>query len=579
MGDDFEFSVLMPIYNVEEYLAEAIDSLINQSIGFEENIELVIVDDGSPDNSKDIALEYQKRYPDNIKVFSKENGGQATAFNFGLKHLHGKYVNFFDSDDCLSSNTFEDVHNFFEKYKDEVDIVSIPLIYFEGRTGPHFLNYKFTSTRVIDLIEEPFNPQLSIASSFIKKEAFDGLEFDTVLPHGYDALIVNKILLNRKKLGVISTSSYFYRKRESKSSLIDTSYQRKEYYSYLLKNLYIHLIEYSKEKEGNLPKFIQYMVAYNIQWYDKLSDFPDFLTEEDIKEFWEIFQEILSNIDDEVINDFRIIKKSHVRYFLMYLKNEKDFHIDTVNDCGEIQLMTGDFTINYLHNHRIYLDIIGIEDGVLRISGTFTSSCDYNTLRFEAIKTSVNGKKQVFKESEEFFRNNSTVRRFLGIDWHFKRCFHFEIPIDDEESNLELKIVYHENDDEVLMSNEIKFREECLLSDLINYFAADSYIMLFEKNSFNLYPYSIEKATELKNELLYYIQGLLESEKNLKRENKSLNIKINKLDRKNRILHYRNNELKDKNKKLRQKNKEIMNSTSWKVPKPLRMPKQFIEKR
>ena len=579
MGDDFEFSVLMPIYNVEEYLAEAIDSLINQSIGFEENIELVIVDDGSPDNSKDIALEYQKRYPDNIKVFSKENGGQATAFNFGLKHLHGKYVNFLDSDDCLSSNTFEDVHNFFEKYKDEVDIVSIPLIYFEGRTGPHFLNYKFTSTRVIDLIEEPYNPQLSIASSFIKKEAFDGLEFDTVLPHGYDALIVNKILLNRKKLGVISTSSYFYRKRESKSSLIDTSYQRKEYYSYLLKNLYIHLIEYSKEKEGNLPKFIQYMVAYNIQWYDKLSDFPDFLTEEDIKEFWEIFQEILSNIDDEVINDFRIIKKSHVRYFLMYLKNEKDFHIDTVNDCGEIQLMTGDFTINYLHNHRIYLDIIGIEDGVLRISGTFTSSCDYNTLRFEAIKTSVNGKKQVFKESEEFFRNNSTVRRFLGIDWHFKRCFHFEIPIDDEESNLELKIVYHENDDEVLMSNEIKFREECLLSDLINYFASDSYIVLFEENSFNLYPYSIEKATELKNELLYYIQGLLESEKNLKRENKSLNIKINKLDRKNRILHYRNNELKDKNKKLRQKNKEIMNSTSWKVTKPLRMPKQFIEKR
>ena len=579
MGDDFEFSVLMPIYNVEEYLAEAIDSLINQSIGFEENIELVIVDDGSPDNSKDIALEYQKRYPDNIKVFSKENGGQATAFNFGLKHLHGKYVNFLDSDDCLSSNTFEDVHNFFEKYKDEVDIVSIPLIYFEGRTGPHFLNYKFTSTRVIDLIEEPYNPQLSIASSFIKKEAFDGLEFDTVLPHGYDALIVNKILLNRKKLGVISTSSYFYRKRESKSSLIDTSYQRKEYYSYLLKNLYIHLIEYSKEKEGNLPKFIQYMVAYNIQWYDKLSDFPDFLTEEDIKEFWEIFQEILRNIDDEVINDSRIIKKSYVRYLLMYLKNEKDFHIDTVNDCGEIQLMTGDFTINYLHNHRIYLDIIGIEDGVLRISGTFTSSCDYNTLRFEAIKTSVNGKKQVFKESEEFFRNNSTVRRFLGIDWHFKRCFHFEIPIDDEESNLELKIVYHENDDEVLMSNEIKFREECLLSDLINYFAADSYIMLFEKNSFNLYPYSIEKATELKNELLYYIQGLLESEKNLKRENKSLNIKINKLDRKNRILHYRNNELKDKNKKLRQKNKEIMNSTSWKVTKPLRMPKQFIEKR
>ena len=62
MAYEFKFSVLMPIYNVEKYLAEAIDSLINQSIGFEENIELVIVDDGSPDNSKDIALKYQEKY-------------------------------------------------------------------------------------------------------------------------------------------------------------------------------------------------------------------------------------------------------------------------------------------------------------------------------------------------------------------------------------------------------------------------------------------------------------------------------------------------------------------------------------
>ena len=67
MGNDFEFSVLMPIYNVEKYLADAIDSLINQSIGFEENIELVIVDDGSPDNSKDISLKYQEKYPEETK--------------------------------------------------------------------------------------------------------------------------------------------------------------------------------------------------------------------------------------------------------------------------------------------------------------------------------------------------------------------------------------------------------------------------------------------------------------------------------------------------------------------------------
>ena len=120
MSSNFIFSVLMPIYNVEKYLAESIDSLINQSIGFEENIELVIVDDGSPDNSKEIALKYQEKYPNNIKVFSKSNGGQASAFNFGLKHLNGKYVSFLDSDDCLSSNALFEVYDFFEKHYNEL---------------------------------------------------------------------------------------------------------------------------------------------------------------------------------------------------------------------------------------------------------------------------------------------------------------------------------------------------------------------------------------------------------------------------------------------------------------------------
>ena len=265
MSSNFIFSVLMPIYNVEKYLAESIDSLINQSIGFEENIELVIVDDGSPDNSKEIALKYQEKYPNNIKVFSKSNGGQASAFNFGLKHLNGKYVSFLDSDDRISSNAFEEAYHFLEKYEDEVDIVSIPMVYFENRTGPHILNYKFDSTRVIDLNKEPYTPQLSLASSFVKKEALEGFEFDTLLPHGYDALVLNKILLDKKKLGVMDSCTYFYRRRENNTSMINVAHHKKEYYNYLLKNLYINLIDYSKEKEGHVPQFIQYMMAISSQ--------------------------------------------------------------------------------------------------------------------------------------------------------------------------------------------------------------------------------------------------------------------------------------------------------------------------
>ena len=586
MDKNVVFSVLMPIYNVENYLAVSIDSLINQSIGFEENIELIIVDDGSPDNSKEIALKYQEKYPNNIKVFSKSNGGQASAWNFGLKHVHGKYINFLDSDDKISSNAFKEVYDFLEKYDEEVDIVSIPMMYFENKTGPHVLNYKFDSTRVIDLNKEPYNPQLSLSSSFIKKEALEGFEFDPYLPHGYDALVLNKILLNKKKLGVLDSCTYFYRRRENNTSMINIAHQKKEYYNYLLKNLYINLIDYSKKIDGNVPEFIQYMMAYNLQWYDKVSDFPDFISKDEINEFWEIFHDILSYIDDSIIKDSRIIKRDFISVFLMYVKNKKEFHIDTVDNQSEIYLKTGEYTINNLHNHRIYVDNISIKEDILRIYGTFTSSCNYNTLKFKAIKTLPNGEKEIFNESDEFEGDESYTKRILGIDWHFKHYFNFEIPVEEDESKIELKILYNENDKEIWMENKTTFRDSSLITDMINYFVENNRLISFKENYFNISYYSYEKAHELKQELFSYIQDLLESEANLKKENKSLNKKNRSLNKKNQSLNKKNQSLNKKNEKLKvqlkkskDKNNEILNSNSWKLTKPIRMPKQFIKNR
>ena len=114
--DEFEkldshkhFSVIMALYNNEKYLEDAIESLITQNFGFEHNIELIIVDDGSSDDSLKIAEEYQEKYPYNIQVLSKENGGQASARNLGLEYAKGDYINFIDSDDKISPNTFSSV--------------------------------------------------------------------------------------------------------------------------------------------------------------------------------------------------------------------------------------------------------------------------------------------------------------------------------------------------------------------------------------------------------------------------------------------------------------------------------------
>ena len=100
MERQFIISVVIPVYNVERYLAETLDSVIGQSLGFEKNIQIILVNDGSPDNSEEICLKYQNRFPDNIVYVKKENGGVSSARNEGIEYIKGKYVNFLDSDDC-----------------------------------------------------------------------------------------------------------------------------------------------------------------------------------------------------------------------------------------------------------------------------------------------------------------------------------------------------------------------------------------------------------------------------------------------------------------------------------------------
>lgn len=84
----------MAVYNVEQFLAEAIESVLKQDIGFEENVQLILVNDGSKDSSGKICDFYQAKYPNNIVVVHKENGGVSSARNEGLKYVEGKYINF-----------------------------------------------------------------------------------------------------------------------------------------------------------------------------------------------------------------------------------------------------------------------------------------------------------------------------------------------------------------------------------------------------------------------------------------------------------------------------------------------------
>ena len=100
-------SVVVPVYNVDKYLERCLDSLVYQTF---EDIEIVIVNDGSTDKSAEIIKKYVQSYPNKVFAFEKENGGLSDARNFGIKKCHGDYIGFVDSDDYVSLDMFKKLY-------------------------------------------------------------------------------------------------------------------------------------------------------------------------------------------------------------------------------------------------------------------------------------------------------------------------------------------------------------------------------------------------------------------------------------------------------------------------------------
>ena len=101
-------SVIVPVYNVEKYIDKCLNSLVKQSL---KEIEIIVVNDGTKDNSQKIIDKYVKKYPDKIKSYIKENGGQGSARNYGLEKANGEYIGYVDSDDFVEKDMYKKLYN------------------------------------------------------------------------------------------------------------------------------------------------------------------------------------------------------------------------------------------------------------------------------------------------------------------------------------------------------------------------------------------------------------------------------------------------------------------------------------
>lgn len=299
MKHKYKFSIIIPVYNAEKYLKETIDSVIKQTIGFEENIQLILINDGSTDNSEQICITYKRKYPDNIVYYKKENEGVSKTRNFGMRYIKGKYVNFFDSDDIWDKTAFEKAYNILEIHN-EIDMVSFRVKLFDAKNEFHVLDYRFDKgNRIVDINEDPYCIQTFIGTAIFRYEAIKNIRFDTNLKYAEDTKFANELFFQKQKYGLIADAIYYYRKRKDQSSATQMGGKNDFYYD-ALKGTYLYLIKKSIEEFGQVKKYFQALAMYELQWRIKKEISKD-LEKSKKAEYIETFEEILCYIDDDII--------------------------------------------------------------------------------------------------------------------------------------------------------------------------------------------------------------------------------------------------------------------------------------
>ncbi|MFD0869522.1 bifunctional glycosyltransferase/CDP-glycerol:glycerophosphate glycerophosphotransferase [Paenibacillus residui] len=472
------FSIVMAIYNVEEYLEEAIKSVVNQTLSFEKHVQLILINDGSPDNSERICLKYQQKYPDNVVYVKKENGGVSSARNEGLKHVQGKYVNFLDPDDKLSENTLHEVFVFFEDNYAAVDVVAIPMFFFEGVNGPHILNNKFYKTRVIDIKLEYNQIQLSSSSAFIKYSAMRNIKFNENLQYVEDADLISRVVIEKCTLGVVGGAKYYCRKRNNKTSSTQNGTKRKEWYTSTLIYFSHAIIQYSLSKYNEVLKYIQYLVMYDLQWRLNIKDIgTSVMTEQQQEEYIEQLKRVLYYIDDEIIFQQKQLN-IHYKMFALQLKYGEKYQelLEKVFLEDDVRLYFNNRQINSLGNQTAVIEILQINNNELLLEGHFGSLFSFKDVKIFA---EMDGQKYeaqtVDRSAHALYCLGKKIKEFYG--------FRLLLPLENIVEVREIKLVAQIEDSKIpIKMSFLRFTK--LSTDLkANYYCKDNFILTANNKS------------------------------------------------------------------------------------------------
>lgn len=268
-------SIIMPVYNSEKYVSEAIDSICNQSY---KNWELLIVNDGSTDHTSEILDSYVEK-DCRIKVYHRNNNGVSMARNFALKRVCGKYVTFIDSDDVYHVDRLRKMLQVF-KLHENCDIVFSRHKEFKGKlsyievsgSGKISVTDDNVLVKVISDSENHFMCNTMIKSEIAKKIKFAQLRF------AEDFCYIRDCALHCKKMAVLDEVLYFYR-RDNENAMTSHFFSEKYISDYmnLVENIY-EFCKINKLEDDFYKKMVAHEYAQNSMRIRKSTTYAKFVT-------------------------------------------------------------------------------------------------------------------------------------------------------------------------------------------------------------------------------------------------------------------------------------------------------------
>lgn len=257
-----KISVIVPVYNVEKYLEECVNSILNQSY---KNIEIVLVDDGSKDNSGKICDEFVKKY-DNVKCIHKENGGLSDARNVGLANATGEYIMFADSDDLLAEDACGPLVEEMEKRNADYVVANYRNCNEDGTlwAKPVFNpdKYKNFKVEIKDYTDSFYIMNSGVWNKMFRKSFLDENEMQFVIGvPAEDAIFTMNCFIRSTNVYYVPHVVYYYRQRNSASS-ISTSCNIK-YFNGISK---AYKMIYDLFKENNELEFYRFFYAKSMTY-------------------------------------------------------------------------------------------------------------------------------------------------------------------------------------------------------------------------------------------------------------------------------------------------------------------------